>query len=117
MTLGPYLPRLVVHLCTEVNLFIYLLSHSLVPQHGLKDLGLGTKHCVTETSVGNALFCGLPQSSIIKLQCIQNAATMLLTGAKKFDRITPVLKSLHWLTVEKRIDFSVLLFVYRALHD
>ena len=30
---------------------------------------------------------------------------------------TYVLKSLHWLPVEKRIDFKVLLLVYCALHD
>ena len=65
----------------------------------------------------NALLYGLPQSSISKLQRIQNAAARLLTGTKKFDHITPVLKSLHWLPVEKRIDFKVLLLVYRALHD
>jgi hypothetical protein len=64
----------------------------------------------------NALLCGLPQSCISKLQRIQNAAARLLTGTKKFDHITPVLKSLHWLPVEKRIDFKVLLLVYRALH-
>ena len=28
-----------------------------------------------------------------------------------------MLKSLHWLPVEKRDDFKVLLLVYRALHD
>ena len=65
----------------------------------------------------NALLYGLPQSSISKLQRIQNAAARLLTGTKKFGHITPVLKSLHWLPVEKRIDFKVLLLVYRALHD
>ena len=44
-------------------------------------------------------------------------AARLLTGMNIFDHITPVLKSLHWLPVLKRIDFKVLLLVYRALHD
>ena len=39
----------------------------------------------------------------------------LKTGTMKFDHITPVLKSLHWLPVEKIIDFKVLPLVYRAL--
>ena len=60
---------------------------------------------------------GLPQSSISKLQCIQNAAARLLMGTKTFEHITPVLKSLHWLLVEKRINFEVLLLVYCALRD
>ena len=36
-----------------------------------------------------------------------------MVGGKKVDSS---LKSLHWLPVEKRIDFKVLLLVYRALH-
>ncbi len=65
----------------------------------------------------NSLLYGLPRSSISKLQRIQNAAARMLTGTRKYDHITPVLKSLHWLPVEKRIDFKVLLLTYRALHD
>ena len=65
----------------------------------------------------SALLYGLPQSSISKLQHIQNVAARLLTGTKKFYHITPVLKSLHSLPVEKGTDLKVLLLVYRALHD
>ena len=41
----------------------------------------------------------------------------LLMGTKKFDQIPSVMKSLHWLPVDNRIDFKVLLLVYHALHD
>ena len=43
----------------------------------------------------NALLYDLPQSSVSKLQCIENAAAGLLTDIRKFNCITPVLKSLH----------------------
>ena len=33
----------------------------------------------------------------------------------KFTHITPALKELHWLPVKKRIDFKVLLTVFKAL--
>ena len=65
----------------------------------------------------NTLSYGLPQSSVSKLQHIQNATARVLMGTKKFDLITPVLKSSHSVPVEKRIDFKVLLLVHRALHD
>ena len=45
-----------------------------------------------------------------------NAAARLLTGSKKWSHITPVLASLHWLPVSFRIQFKVLLFVYKVLH-
>ena len=59
----------------------------------------------------------LSQSSISKLQRIQNAAIRLLTGRKKFDRNTLVRKSLHWFPAEKRVDFRMRFLVYFALHD
>ena len=53
----------------------------------------------------------------LKTAMYTNAAARLLTGTKKFEHTTPVLKSLHYLLAEKRIDFKVLLLVYHASHD
>lgn len=48
---------------------------------------------------------------------MQNAAARLLTGIKKREHITPVLKRLHWLPVKYRIQYKVLLYVYKAVHE
>ena len=64
----------------------------------------------------NGLLTGLPQKSIQQLQFIQNAAARVLTRTKRSEHITPVLKSLHWLPVSYRIDFKVLLLVYKSLN-
>ena len=64
----------------------------------------------------NSVFAGLPKKSIRQLQLIQNAAARVLTRTKKVDHITPVLKSLHWLPVKQRIDFKILMLVYKALN-
>ena len=45
-----------------------------------------------------------------------NTAARILIRTKKFDHITPVLASLHWLPVKARADFKVLLLTYKALH-
>ncbi|CAM4715646.1 unnamed protein product [Leuciscus chuanchicus] len=45
-----------------------------------------------------------------------NAAARLLTNTCKHDHITPVLYSLHWLPVEFRIQFKILLFVFCSIH-
>ena len=34
----------------------------------------------------------------------------------KFEHITPILKSLHWLPVGQRIDFKIMLLTYESLH-
>ena len=63
------------------------------------------------------LLYGLPKYCIQKLQSVLNAAARLLTYTSKYDHITPVLAELHWLPVEKRIIFKILLLTYKALHS
>ncbi|XP_074528519.1 olfactory receptor 1E16-like [Halichoeres trimaculatus] len=45
----------------------------------------------------------------------QNAAAGLLTGKRRRDHITPVLASLHWLPVSFRIQYEIVLLVYKTL--
>ena len=62
----------------------------------------------------NALYSGLPQKSISRLQLVQNAAARLLTNTRRWDHITPVLATLHWLPVAFRIDFNIILITFKA---
>ena len=64
----------------------------------------------------NALLSGLPKISITCLQLLQNSAAHVLMRTRGREHITPVLKSLHWLPVRFRIDFKVLLVVYKCLN-
>uniref|UniRef100_A0A8C7YUS4 Reverse transcriptase domain-containing protein n=1 Tax=Oryzias sinensis TaxID=183150 RepID=A0A8C7YUS4_9TELE len=64
----------------------------------------------------NSLYLGLSQSSLLRLQRVQNAAARLMVGARKRDHITPILASFHWLTVHFRIHFKILLLVFKSLH-
>ena len=64
----------------------------------------------------NALYAGVSGSSIARLQLVQNAAARLLTGTRKYEHISPVLASLHWLPVDFRVHFKILLFAFKALH-
>ena len=65
---------------------------------------------------GNALLIGLPRDQINKLQRIQNMAARVITFTPCRDHITPVLKDLHWLPVKCRIEYKILLHVYRCLN-
>jgi len=47
----------------------------------------------------NALLNGLPQTSINKLQRIQNTAARIVTRTSRRSHMTPILKDLHWLPV------------------
>ena len=64
----------------------------------------------------NSIFSGLTKKELGQLQLVQNAAARVLTRTRKATHITPVLRSLHWLPVSFRIDFKILLLVYKALN-
>lgn len=64
----------------------------------------------------NSLYVGVSASSIARLQMVQNAAARLLTGTRKFEHISPILASLHWLPIHFRIDFKTILFVFKSLN-
>lgn len=60
-----------------------------------------------------SLYTGISQLSLSRLQLVLNVEARLLTGTWKRDQI---LASFHWLPVQFRGDFKVLLFVYKALN-
>ena len=66
----------------------------------------------------NSLFFGLPDTSISKLQSVQNAAARLFGGLRKFYHVTPILRDqLHWLPIRQRIDFKIATLVYKSLNQ
>ena len=63
----------------------------------------------------NSLFYGLPKYSINRLQKIQNSVARIVTRTSRSSHITTVLKSLHWLPVQYRINFKPCCITHRAL--
>jgi len=50
-----------------------------------------------------------------RLQSVQNAAAGLVTGARRRDHITPILRQLHWLPVRQRVTFKIAVLVFQCL--
>ena len=72
--------------------------------------------CITDIIAIATLLCGISDGLIQHLQSVQNAAARLVTGARRRDHITPVLRHLHWLPVRQRVDFKIAVLVYKSLH-
>ena len=64
----------------------------------------------------NALYIGVSDNLIYQLQLIQNAAAKAIVGLYKHDHLGNILKELHWLPVYYRIQFKILLLVYKCLN-
>ncbi len=63
----------------------------------------------------NGLLYGLPEYQTAKLQCIQNMAARLVFKLPKFSHVTPLMLDLHWLPVKDRIEFKLLLYVFKGI--
>ena len=66
---------------------------------------------------GNALLAGLPLEHLNKLQRIQNMAARIISFTLRRDHINPTLKEWHWQPVKCRIEFKILVHVFRCLDD
>ena len=64
----------------------------------------------------NSLLLGAPAKIMARVQRIQNAAARIVSGTPIHHHITPVLRELHWLSVEKRVMYKVLLIAFKIIH-
>ena len=64
----------------------------------------------------NSILYGCSQSTLQRLQLLQNYAARLFYRIPKFCNITPYLKDLHWLPVQARIQFKLLSIVFKCIH-
>ena len=53
---------------------------------------------------------------IRRLQLIQNNAACIISRSKKTVSITPILHSLHWLPIESRIEYKIILLTFKSLN-
>lgn len=64
----------------------------------------------------NAIFYGVNEKQLSELQRIQNAAARTILGLYKYDHLGESLKNLHWLPIQSRIKYKILLLVYKCLN-
>ena len=64
----------------------------------------------------NSLLANLTNTQMKRLKSIQHKAARLVTRTPLREHITPVLKHLHWLPVECRITYKLMVLVYKCVN-
>ena len=79
--------------------------------------GLCLSLCISHLDYCNSLLYGISQSSLKKLQRVQNMCARLVLRKNKRDSATACLKELHWLPVKYRIHHKILTLTYKCYHN
>ena len=61
------------------------------------------------------MWASTTKKNIHRLQKIQNFAARIVTGVRKYDNITPMLKELHWLPVAKQLEVRDTLMAFKCI--
>ena len=64
----------------------------------------------------NCLLFHVADKYIRKLQRVQNLVARIILNIPIFDHVSPVLQSLHWLPIKARIEYRILVMVYKIIH-
>ena len=72
---------------------------------------------LSKLDYGNALFSSCKNKDVARLQRLQNRAARIELQVPRRHSSSPLLASLHWLPIDKRIKFKILLHIYKALND
>jgi hypothetical protein len=66
---------------------------------------------------GNALLLGATEKDLTRLQRLQNRAARLIHLVGRDHHSVPLLHQLHWLPIRMRIQFKILVYVYKCRHS
>ena len=101
------------HLCKVLNFELRQISQlsSLLDKNSLQTLV--SAFLFSRLDYCNLLFYGLPDSSLDRLQKIQNHAAKVVLKKKKSDHVTPLLFELHWLPVKQRITYKIAVMCFK----
>jgi len=87
------------------------IQHLLTPEMVRK---LACSLILSKVDYCNALLHGAPIGTVSKLQRLQNNIARIVTKAERRADAWPILKQLHWLPIDCRIQYKIALLTFKA---
>lgn len=72
---------------------------------------------MTKLTYCSIVWSNTSRQNIKKLQLVQNFAARIVTNKRKYDHITPVLKSLEWLPIALLLDYKIIIMTFKCLNN
>ena len=63
------------------------------------------------------MWANTTDNNIKKIQLIQNYAARLIAGVSKYDRISPTLSTLGWLTIKEHLVYRDALLTFKSINN
>ena len=103
-------------ICKVAN--YYLFCFSCITKYLTLDALKTAVHALISSKVDycNSLLVDLPMTQIDRLQIMMNSVACLISGVSKYEHITPTLKDLHCLPVDKHILFKLSCMTHKDLN-
>ena len=76
-----------------------------------------TSLVINKLLYGSTVWSNTTSSNVKKLQAIQNFACKIITGTKKYDHVSPLLKQLEWLSIDKLLYFREAVMTYKCVNN
>jgi len=86
-----------------------------LPRHAV--VSLVTSLVLTKLDYCNSLLVGFLAKLLNRLQAVINTAARLVCRAMKADHVTPVLKDLHWLRIQEKIQYKLCVTAFKCQHS
>ena len=64
----------------------------------------------------SSVWSNTSQSNIAKLQAVQNFACRIVSGSKKYDHVTPILRQLKWLPVKQHLYYRNSITAFKCMN-
>ena len=110
------LQKHITNICRSVNMHIRKINSIRRYLSNTAVRTLEQSIVIARLDYCNSVCVGLPMNRLQRLQFVQNSAARVISQTKRYTSITPILNELHWLPINKRCQFKILLLTFKSLN-